>query len=125
MRKLVFKRCRKCNTLIHVVRNEENDSIICCGEEMEEVESNIVDAAIEKHLPTYEKESGDICVTVHHVMEENHFIEWICLVTEEKEEFIYFTPKQKEAKCRFVDCTKGTLYAYCNQHGLWKQEISD
>ena len=52
-------------------------------------------------------------------MDKDHFIEWICFKTENREEFVYL---KDEAKATFP-YQKGTLYAYCNKHGLWSKEV--
>lgn len=89
---------------------------------MEELIPNSVDAAIEKHVPTYEIIEDEIYVKVNHVMEKEHFIEWISLVKENKEETVTLYPEQN-AEARFKYVPSSTLYAYCNKHGLWKIDV--
>ncbi len=119
-----FKSCQKCGALVEVLKDCTcNDcGMICCGEPMKEVKANSTDAAFEKHVPTYERKDGKLIVKVNHVMEEDHYIEWISLCAEDKEERILLTP-MKEATVTFDDVKYGTLYAYCNKHGLWKEEV--
>lgn len=121
-KRLILKKCSKCNALVHVIRDCEC-GIMCCNSKMDELKENSTDASFEKHLPTYEREENDIIVNVAHVMEENHFIEWICCITENREEYVYFTQDSENATARFHDVKHGTLYSYCNKHGLWKTEI--
>ena len=83
---------------------------------------NSVDAAVEKHVPTYEVVDDELVVKVNHVMEKEHFIEWIALVKENKEYTVKLYPEQ-EAEARFPYIKGATLYAYCNKHGLWKAEV--
>ena len=64
----------------------------------------------------------EILVKVNHVMEKEHFIEWISLVADNKEYFIKLYPEQN-AECRFPYIPGSVLYAYCNKHGLWKKEL--
>jgi len=95
---------------------------VCCDEEMRTLIPNSVDAAVEKHVPTYEVKDGKILVKVNHVMEEEHFIEWIAIVSDEKECITYLQPgKDALAHCKYIPGT--TLYSYCNKHGLWKKEV--
>lgn len=91
---------------------------------MKAVVPNSVDAAFEKHVPTYEIDADGkhINVKVNHVMEEEHFIEWICMVTEDKE-CIHTLEIGSPAECRFKYVKGATLYAYCNKHGLWKVDV--
>ena len=115
---LVIKKCKSCNAMVKVLKdcNCENCGIKCCGEEMEALSPNSVDAAIEKHVPTYERVEDEIVVRVNHVMEKEHFIEWIEMVAENKEYFIGLYPEQ-DAQVRFKYIPGSTIYAYCNKHG--------
>ena len=123
MRELLIKKCKNCGAYVKVFKDCKckNCGIVCCGESMEVLTPNSVDAAVEKHVPTYEVKDGKIRVEVNHVMEDEHYIEWIAFVNDEKSEFAYLKPGM-DATVEFDD-DKGTLYAYCNLHGLWKNEI--
>ena len=96
-KELVIKKCSKCNTLIEVIKdcNCDNCIIKCCGEEMIELVPNSVDAAFEKHVPNYEVIDNRIIVTVNHVMEENHFIEWIAMSSNNKIIKKFLLPNEK------------------------------
>ena len=87
---------------------------------MKEVRANSTDGAIEKHKPTYTIDGNKLIVTVNHVMEEEHYIEWVCLLTDDKEEYVYL---KNEPKAIFDKVTNGKIYAYCNKHGLWVTDI--
>ena len=83
---------------------------------------NSIDASFEKHVPTYEVKDGKIFVTVNHVMEEDHYIEWIAICFEDKECITYLKPgKPAVAKCKYVPGS--VIYAYCNKHELWKKDV--
>lgn len=124
MRELIIKKCPKCNALIKVIKDCtcDNCGINCCGKSMITLKANSVDAAFEKHVPTYERKNNKLIITVNHVMEEEHFIKWVCLVTDEKEEYRYFKTNDT-CTCEFDDVNNGTLYSYCNKHGLWSNNI--
>ena len=121
---LEIKRCNKCGAIVKVIKdcNCDGCGIICCEEPMQVVVPNSVDAAVEKHVPTYEVVGDEIAVKVNHVMEKEHYIEWISLVKENKEYTVTLYPEQN-AECRFPYLKGATLYAYCNKHGLWKTEV--
>ncbi len=119
-RKLVLKKCEKCGALVRVING--NSNMQCCGETMKEIVPNSVDAAFEKHVPTYEVKENKILVTVNHVMEEEHYIEWIAMVTDTKE-CIHYCEYGKEATCHFKYVPGAKLYAYCNKHGLWEADV--
>ena len=79
MKELVIKKCLKCGALAEVLQDCkcENCGIKCCGQEMFSLVPNSVDAAFEKHVPTYQVVGDEVLVKVNHVMEEEHYIEWI------------------------------------------------
>ncbi len=116
---LKLKRCPVCG---NVVRVYNDTNIMCCSKEMIDVKPNTVECAVEKHIPTYEHVEDEIYVKVNHVMEKEHYIEWICLVADNKEYMVKLYPEQ-DAQARFPYIKGATLYAYCNKHGLWKTEV--
>lgn len=125
MNKLVIKKCMKCGAIVKVLEDCkcENCGIQCCGSVMEELITNSVDASIEKHVPNYEIKDGKLLVEVKHVMEEEHYIEWISVVSANVEKTQYFNPGE-EIKMHCCITESGTkIYAYCNKHGLWSTEI--
>ena len=124
MEKLDVKKCLKCGALVKVFKNCEckECGIKCCGENMEMLIPNSDDGAIEKHIPTYEIKDGEIVVTVNHVMEEDHYIEWISICFDNKEHTIYLKPGEKaEMHDKYIQGS--IIYAYCNKHQLWKKEV--
>jgi superoxide reductase len=121
-KELVIRKCKKCGATAIMLEDCKCNCITCCEEKMETLKANSVDASFEKHLPQYEKVEDEIYVTVNHVMEKDHYIEWIKLVTENIENTVYLYPEQ-DAACRFKYIPGSTLYAYCNKHGLWKTDV--
>ena len=100
---------------------------ICCGDPMQELKANSVDAAGEKHVPIIEKTSDQITVkvgSVPHPMSPEHHIEWIVLLSGDE---ILTTKLKPETspQATFNPTNPGndiTAYAYCNLHGLWVSE---
>ena len=124
MLKLDFYYCPICRNLVEVI-DKGIATISCCGREMIKLEPNTEEASKEKHLPVvhFEDDVASIFIgEVEHPMENTHYIQKICVVTEDG------TLYRKEFKCidkpEFVvdigDSKKIEVYAYCNQHGLWK-----
>ena len=88
----------------------------------ETLNPNSVDAAVEKHVPTYEVVNNELVIKVNHVMEEEHYIEWILAVNDKNEYMIKLKPGEEAvAKIPFLHGT--TIYSYCNKHGLWKADV--
>lgn len=126
MRELIIKKCQKCGAIVKVIKDCtcDNCGITCCNEQMKEIRPNTSDGAVEKHKPTYTKKDKKLIVNVDHVMEEDHYIEWICLLTDEEEKYVYLNPGE-EAAVIFENTKEGKIYSYCNKHGLWVENIKE
>lgn len=119
-----FKKCNICGKVIEVM-NQEAIPTICCGEEMQELVANTVDASVEKHVPAYQVNGDEIEVQIGQVLhpsEVEHHIMWIALLNDNNIVKTYLKPGDKpEAIFRYIKGT--TIYAYCDLHGLWKKEV--
>ena len=119
-----FFRCKHCGNIAALINNG-GGTLSCCGDEMTELVANTSDGAKEKHVPDIKKEDGKIKVTVGSVLHPSlpeHYIQWIALATEDKIQLTYLEPGQ-EPKAEFDETESGTVYEYCNLHGLWKAEV--
>ena len=125
MRELEIKKCQKCGAMVKIINDCqcEKCGIKCCNEDMTTLKANSVDASLEKHIPNYEVKDNKLIVKVNHVMDDDHYIEWISLLTDIKEEYVYLKPGEN-AEVVFESVDSGIIYSYCNKHGLWKQEIN-
>ena len=118
----MFKKCKKCGTVVHVLK--DNGDLMCCGEEMVELIPNNTDAVFEKHVPEYTIDGDKIIVTVNHVMESEHYIEWIALENN-KELFMRKLDIEDEPKAIFNYIPNAVIYSYCNKHDLWKRKVKE
>lgn len=116
---LIIKKCNICGAMVKVLTDGR---VVCCGQEMTTLTPNSVECAIEKHIPTYERVEDEVYVKVPHVMEKEHYIEWVAMVAENKECMVKLYPEQ-DAEARFKYIPGSTIYAYCNKHGLWKIDV--
>lgn len=122
-----FYICRSCGNLVDMI-NASGVRMVCCDKEMDELVPNTVDASQEKHVPVVEIDGNTVTVTigsVTHPMVEEHFIQWIYLVTEQGIQRKNLKPGQ-EPKAVFALAEGDKVveaYEYCNLHGLWKKEI--
>jgi superoxide reductase len=124
MKELKIKKCLKCGALVKVFEDCtcDNCGIRCCDEEMKELKPNEVDASFEKHIPTYEIKDNMLYIKVDHVMEDDHFIEWISIIDDNKETITYFNSGETPAmSVKYAPGIK--VYSYCNKHGLWMTEV--
>ena len=121
---LVIYKCNKCGETVEII-NGECRSLTCCREDMVEVRANTVDASLEKHVPVYELNDNIITVKVGeviHPMDEDHYIEWIAHVYENRVCRVNFKPGD-EPIAHFAYKKGATIYAMCNKHGLWKKDV--
>ena len=125
MKRETFYIGKKCGTIAIVV-NDGGGVLSCCGEEMEVLKPNTVDAAAEKHVPVIAIDGDVVTVTVgevEHPMVEDHWIEWIYLVTKQGVQAKCLNPGDAPcAKFILADDEIIAAYAYCNKHGLWRSE---
>ena len=121
-----FYKCAKCGNIVAVIE-DGGGALVCCGEKMQLIEANTVDAAREKHVPVVEKVHDGHALKVsvgevEHPMAPEHYIEWIALAAEDRIEVHYLKPGDKPATF-FGGVEHGVVYASCNLHGLWKAQF--
>ncbi len=117
----VYK-CPLCGNIVEILHTGAGE-LVCCGQPMDLMAANTVDAAQEKHVPVVEKTDTGYKVSVGsvaHPMEEKHWIEWIELVADAKVYRTALAPGQAPEAEFCVDATEVTARAYCNLHGHWK-----
>jgi len=121
-----FYICRHCGNIITKV-HDAGVPVICCGEKMEELVPNTVEASTEKHLPVVSCENGILQVnvgSVDHPMAEEHFIQWIAVQTESGVMVKKLVPgAAPHASFALGDEKALKVYEYCNLHGLWVTEL--
>jgi len=123
-----FFRCPICGNLVESVV-DSGVPMICCGQEMEEIEANTQEnVALEKHIPVVGVAGKIITVkvgAVNHPMLPEHFIQWIHLETNLGIKRTSLHPGQApEAKFVLVEGEAAkAAYEYCNLHGLWKKDL--
>ena len=124
MMELKLKKCQKCGALIKVIKdcNCSDHDIMCCGETMEIIKANSTEANALKHIPAYKINNGQLEISVDHVMDDDHYIEWLLYKTKDKNIELLLKPHD-EIKMT-VPYEKGAhIYSYCNKHGLWECEV--
>lgn len=122
-KKLGVYKCDICGNIAEVL-TAGGAELMCCGQEMTMQNENTTDAAVEKHVPTLEKQDGGWQVnvgSVDHPMTDAHFIEWIELTSGDAVYRQFLNPSAKPSAFFPVDADGVTARAYCNLHGLWKK----
>ena len=116
-------KCGVCGNIVEIIHNGDGQ-LVCCGQPMNLMVENAVDAAKEKHIPVIEKIQGGVLVKigeVEHPMIETHYIEWIEVLTENKVYRKYLKPGVKPEAVFKLDEEVIEAREYCNLHGLWKK----
>jgi superoxide reductase len=115
-------KCDICGNIVEVL-NPGTEALVCCGEEMKFQDPHSEDKGSEKHVPVYEQHGDALKVTVGsvpHPMEEEHFIQWIELVTDDGISRTYLKPGMKP-EVVFQQIPEGaTIREFCNVHGHWE-----
>jgi len=127
--------CKHCDNLIGII-NDKGVPMVCCNEKMTELVPNTVEASVEKHLPVVSVETGSCscgcecnCISAQvgsilHPMESEHNITFVYVETDRggQRKCLRVGEEPKVEFCVTKD-KPIAVYAYCNQHGLWKTEI--
>jgi superoxide reductase len=121
---LQIYKCSVCGNIVEVVFASGGE-LVCCGQPMELVVENSVDASLEKHVPVLIQEPDGITIkvgSIPHPMEESHYIEWIEVIDENGGVLKKFLKPGDKPEANFCIKTKSklTVREYCSIHGLWK-----
>ena len=124
---MYFFKCKHCGKMVMLL-DKPCCQTICCGEPMEELVPNTVDAAQEKHVPVVKEEDGFVTVQVGEVMHpmlDAHYIGFILVHTDQGYKIKHLKPGMvPEAKFALLDNeVVFSAYEYCNLHGLWKKSV--
>ena len=120
--RLEIYKCNVCGNIVEVLHGGAGE-LVCCGEPMEHLKENTVDAAKEKHVPVIEKTATGFKVkvgSVPHPMKPEHFIEWIELVADGVAYRKFLAPGGAPEAEFCLAAQKVSAREHCNLHGLWK-----
>jgi len=121
-KRLEVYKCNICGNIVEVLNAGEGE-LVCCGQPMNLMVENTVDAAKEKHVPVIEKVTGGVKVSVGsvaHPMEEKHYIQWIEIIADGKTYRQFLKPGDKPEAIFTISASQISAREYCNLHGLWK-----
>ena len=125
--KTKFYVCAHCRNIAEMVYDTDI-ALYCCGDKMNELVPNTVEASGEKHIPEVKVGDGFVEVnvgSVDHPMVEVHWIEWVQLVTDKGMHRRFLKPGEApNVKFLLAGEKPLAVYAYCNLHGLWKTELN-
>lgn len=119
--------CKKCGNLVAMI-NDAGKILSCCKNDMDEVTPNVTEASREKHTPTIKRKGNTVEVIVGdkivHPMEPEHFISWVCLITDSGSQRKMISEKKEPRVVFHISDGEKVIkaFAFCNLHGLWSRE---
>ncbi len=127
-RKQIY-RCNVCGNIVEVL-HAGGGELVCCGQPMELLAEKSADTGKEKHVPVIERMDKKVKVkvgSVPHPMEENHYIEWIEIITDDEVCRKFLKPGDApEAVFEFeiaAEVEKVEAREFCTVHGLWQNSV--
>ena len=114
-------KCAICGNIVEVIHASDGE-LVCCGQPMQLLKENTVDASKEKHVPVIEQTPTGIKVkigSIPHPMEEKHYIEWIQVIADGTAYRKFLKPGDKPEAEFPITAKKIMARELCNLHGLW------
>ena len=123
-----FYICPTCGNVIELVE-DHGIPVFCCGQKMDELVPNTVEAAVEKHIPVATVENGVLKVSVGEVEHPSIAAHWIPFIAVKAGDLVMrrsIKATEKPEAIFPLGDFKGEVevYAWCNLHGMWKSTIT-
>lgn len=118
-----FYVCPLCGNVIHATGE---GAFSCCGILLPALDAEDADSAGSAdsvHRLEIDVVEHDFYVTMDHPMTKQHFVSFIAYATTDRLHLRKLYPEQN-AEARFPIMGSGTVYAFCNQHGLFKAKAA-
>ena len=122
--RLQVYKCNVCGNMVEII-HEGGGQLVCCNQPMDLLTENTTDAAQEKHVPVIEKVNGGVQVkvgSVAHPMQDEHHIEWIEVIADEKVYRQFLNPGDTPEAFFPIEGERIEAREFCNLHGVWKAE---
>lgn len=110
-----FYVCPVCGNVMHALGEA---AVSCCGVTLPPLEAEEADDA---HAVRVSRVEDERLVTFSHPMEKGHYLSFLALVTADRCTLVKLYP-EGAAQVR-LPLGGGTLYRYCNRHGLYFQRL--
>lgn len=116
-------KCNICGNITEVLHTGAGE-LVCCGQPMQLLTPNTVDAALEKHVPVITQTPDGTLIQVGstpHPMTPEHHIEWIEATCSSGKRVRKHLQPGDEPTLLLKNSSASTVQAraYCNLHGLW------
>lgn len=116
MRRSSFYVCPICGNVIHAMGE---GAFSCCGIRLPSQEAEEPD---EQHRLYVEDVDGEMFVYLDHPMEKSHSISFMAYVTDCHIQMEKLYPEHA-AQTHFRRAGRGTIFAFCNRHGLFSVKV--
>jgi superoxide reductase len=119
----VYK-CQSCGNIVEVL-HAGGGELVCCGQPMQLLVENTVDASREKHLPVLKRNGAALDAevgAVPHPMEDKHYIEWIEVISGGRICRQHLHPGEAPHALFAEVQAPAVVREFCNLHGLWRTE---
>lgn len=114
IKKIKFYACPICGNALLATGEAE---LSCCGRKLSPLTAQPENAS---HEITVTEVENDLYITLQHKMTKAHFIAFAAYVSSDRVLFVKLYPEQA-AEVRFPKMFGGTIFIYCNQHGLMQK----
>lgn len=111
-----FYVCPLCGNVIH---GTGQALVSCCGITLPPLEAEEPD---QNHKLEIEPVEDEDFIRVLHPMTKDHYISFLVYLTGDRCQMVRFYP-EGNGECRLRLTRGGTLYYYCNRHGLFRQKV--
>lgn len=116
LKKMGFYVCPICGNVLYSMGE---GVFSCCGISLPKLQA---EPATDTHALTIQQVEYDYVVSMEHPMEKTHFLSFFAYVTSDRISFIKCYPEQN-SMVRFPMMGHGTIYSYCNRHGLFQVSV--
>ena len=116
MKRSKFYVCPICGNVIHAMGE---GVFSCCGIRLPALEEEVPDRA---HRIMVESVEGELFLSLNHPMEKGHFVSFIAYISDNGIQMEKLYPEQLP-ELRFRKMGHGRIFAFCNRHGLFCQDI--
>ena len=108
-----------CPVCGNVIQSTGEAVISCCGITLPPLEPEEPDEAHRARIQIVE---DDYYVTVDHPMKKDHYVSFITSVSDRRVQTVKLYPEEC-AEARFRMERVGSIYLYCNRHGLFRLKV--
>ena len=114
--------CEICGNTVATIYGSAG-TLVCCNQNMNKLEEQEAEMKTEKHVPMIEVDGNKVTVTVGstiHPMTDEHWIEWIEILTDDGKSYRQFlNPGDEPIAVFLVESKIVNAREHCNLHGLW------